>query len=225
MTVSRPLALVYRGGASMPGCAESVASLIARSRWNFDVRYVGPREDRRLTPETLRGAALYAQPGGDRLLPAWWRMRRHRDTVREFVSGGGRYLGFCLGAYLAGATPGFGLLPGDTDRYFTTPGSGVVGPDPTTVDVRWLGRVRPMYFQDGPVFTLTQSYPRGTRVLALYGNGEIAALAAPFGAGYVAVVGPHPEAGHDWFTDSGVTVPDGLDPAAGLDLIDAVMSR
>ncbi|MGW6376649.1 BPL-N domain-containing protein [Rhodococcus sp. NPDC055112] len=221
----RPLALVYRGGgATLPGCAESVAALLARSRWNFDVRYVGPDEDLPLAPSVLQSAAVYAQPGGDELLPAWRRMRRHRNTVREYVAGGGRYLGFCLGGYLAGATPGFDLLPGDTDRYISTERSEVAGPQATVVDVRWRGRPLPMYFQDGPTFELPQLFPPGMYVLAAYANGQVAALTARFGAGRVGVVGPHPEADADWFTDSGLPTPAGVGTVAGLDLIDAVMS-
>ncbi|SEM36688.1 BPL-N domain-containing protein [Rhodococcus maanshanensis] len=221
----RPLALVYRGGgATLPGCAESVAALLSLSRWDFDVRYVGPGEDLPLAPDVLRSAAVYAQPGGDELLPAWRRMRRHRDTVREYVAGGGRYLGFCLGGYLAGATPGFDLLPGDADRYISTDRSEVAGPEATVVDVRWRGRPQPMYFQDGPTFELPQYFPPGMYVLAAYANGQVAALTARFGAGRVGVVGPHPEADADWFADSGLPTPTGVGTVAGLDLIDAVMS-
>ncbi|GAA4474365.1 BPL-N domain-containing protein [Rhodococcus olei] len=219
----RPLALVYRGEATLPGCAEAVAALLARSRWNFDIGYVGPQEALDLDPDVLDAAAIYAQPGGDRLAPAWRRMRRHRHTIRDYVAGGGRYLGFCLGGYLAGATPGFDLLPGDTDRYIATARSEVVGPAATVVRVRWRGRPQPMYFQDGPVFELTRPFPPGLHVLAAYANGQVAALTARFGAGRVAVVGPHPEADADWFTDSGLPAP-AAGTAAGLDLIDAVMT-
>ncbi|WP_212744313.1 BPL-N domain-containing protein [Rhodococcus sp. Q] len=221
----RPLALVYRGpGATLPGCAESVAALLTRSRWNFDVHYVGPREYLHLTPEILGCAAVYAQPGGDELLPAWRRMRRHRDVVRDYVRGGGRYLGFCLGGYLAGSTPGFDLLPGDTDQYIATPRSEVPGTEARVVDVRWRGRPQPMYFQDGPTFELPHHFTPGMYVLAAYANGEVAALTARFGAGRVGVVGPHPEADDAWFADSGLSTPTDVGTAAGLDLIDAVMS-
>lgn len=225
MRRARPLALVYRGGATRAGCAESVAALLRRSRWNFDVHYVGPREELHLGPEVLSSAALYAQPGGDELRPAWRRMRRHRTAVRDYVAGGGRYLGFCLGGYLAGATPGFGLLPADADRYIATDRAEIPGPQASVVDVRWRGRPQPMYFQDGPTFGLPTHHTPGLHVLAAYANGHVAALAAPFGAGRVAVVGPHPEAEADWFADSGLSAPVDAGTAAGLDLIDAVMTR
>ncbi|OLM18466.1 MULTISPECIES: BPL-N domain-containing protein [unclassified Pseudonocardia] len=216
----RPLALVYRGRASVPGCPESVAALLASSRHGFDVRFVGRREDLPLTAETLAGAALYAQPGGGTLDAAWRRMRSARGPVRGFVAGGGRYLGFCLGGYLAGATPGFGLLPGDTDRWIGRPGATVGHDGDAVVRVDWRGRDRALYFQDGPRFLLDAD--AGGTVLARYPDHEVAAAVTPFGAGRVGVVGPHPEAGPDWFDDAGLPRTDARD--LGLQLIDEVMA-
>ncbi|MDH6677125.1 glutamine amidotransferase-like uncharacterized protein [Rhodococcus sp. LBL1] len=222
-TGGRPLALVYRGGATLPGCAESVAGLLRASRWNFDVRYVGPREALPLTDEVLAQATLYAQPGGATLGHAWRRMRKHSKRVRRFVAGGGRYVGFCLGGYLAGATPGFDLLPGDTDQYIVTDHATVDSTRPTLVEVDWRDDRRSLYFQDGATFQVRPQTP-DLDVIATYPNGEIAALAVPFGDGRVAVVGPHPEADGDWFTDSGIRPPADDSQIAGLELIDAVMS-
>ncbi|RZQ62331.1 BPL-N domain-containing protein [Amycolatopsis suaedae] len=192
--MNRPLALVYRGPATTPGCPEAVAGVLAD---HFAVRFTGPREKTELGAAALAGAALYAQPGGGTLSHAYRKLRRHRDDIRDFVRGGGRYLGFCLGGYLAGATPGFGLLPGDTDRYIDSAGASVGHDGDAVVTVRWRGRRRRLYFQDGPVFLLDR--PDAAEVLATYPNGTIAALVAPFGAGRVGVVGPHPEATADWY--------------------------
>lgn len=219
---TRPLALVYRGRATLPGCAESVAELLRCSRWNFDVRYVGPREALPLTADVLAGAALYAQPGGGTLRSAWRRMRKYDSLIRDFVADGGRYLGFCLGGYLAGATPGFGLLPGDTDQYIATDAATVHSTRATVVAVDWRHRRRHMYFQDGAVFNVDRR-AAGLDVIATYPNGEIAALASDYGRGRVAAVGPHPEAERDWFADSGLRLPADDARSAGLELVDAVM--
>jgi glutamine amidotransferase-like uncharacterized protein len=221
--MSRPLALVYRGKAARPtACSDAVAELLAAAPQRFDVRFVGPKEDLALTADVLARAALYAQPGGGELAPAYRRMKRHRDTIRDYVAAGGRYLGFCLGGYLAGATPGFALLPGDTDQYITSARATVRTDTDTLVEVRWRGNRRVVFFQDGPVFRLDRG-ARDVTVLARYPNGEIAALVAPFGAGRVGVVGPHPEAGPDWCADAGLLDPDGADTDLGLDLVTEVM--
>ncbi len=220
--MSVPLALVYRGPAARPTeCSDAVAHLLRSSPRGFDVHFVGPQGELPLKPKVLAEAAIYAQPGGGELSPAYRKMRQHRSTIRTYVADGGRYLGFCLGGYLAGATPGFGLLPGDTDQYVSTSDADIWGTGDMIVEVHWRGQRRRMFFQDGPVFLLDST--AGVTVLARYRNKGIAAMVAPFGNGRVAVVGPHPEATPDWFADSGLSQESTLD--LGNDLIEAVMDR
>lgn len=216
-----PVALVYRGPASLPGCPEAVAALLKSSRWAFDVRFVGPDEDVPLSSRALAEAAVYAQPGGGTLKRGYRHLRHHRDSIRQFVHSGGRYLGFCLGGYLAGATPGFALLPGDTDQYIASSSATVDSKNSTVVQVIWRGRQRTLFFQDGPYFWLRSNATAD--VLASYPNGTIAALVAGFGSGRVGVVGPHPEATDDWYFDAGLVIADRLGTDLGADLIDAVM--
>jgi hypothetical protein len=217
-----PVALIYRGPASLPGCPEAVAAMLAASRWGFDIRYVGPGERLRLSGETLALAVLYAQPGGATLKRAYRHLRDHRPEIRHFVDSGGRYLGFCLGGYLAGATPGFQLLPGDTDQYITSRDSTVDSDRDTLVQVMWRGERRTLFFQDGPRFCLRPG--ADATIVATYPNQTIAALVTRFGAGRVGVVGPHPEATDDWFTDAGLAIPSPAGRHPGLDLLDAVMT-
>jgi hypothetical protein len=217
------LALVYRGPASTPGCPEAVAAALARSRWNLTVRFVGPAEERPLAPEVLAGAAVYAQPGGGGLRRAYRKVKGQVPAIREYVATGGRYLGFCLGGYLAGETPGFGLLPGDADRFISSPGARPASADDTVVTVTWGGLRRRMFFQDGPWFDLDPA--RGPAdVLATYDNGLPAAVVARFGRGAVGVVGPHPEAPPDWYAGYGLPVPDDVRADLTQDLVDRVMS-
>nr|WP_271212797.1 BPL-N domain-containing protein [Rhodococcus wratislaviensis]GLK39508.1 hypothetical protein GCM10017611_63790 [Rhodococcus wratislaviensis] len=217
-----PRALVYRGPASVAGCPEAVAALLASSKWHFDVHFVGPDETLHLTDPVLSGAALYAQPGGGTLQDAYRHLKKHKPQIQNYVRSGGRYLGICLGGYLAGATPGFALIPGDADQYASSPGASITTTSDTIAAVRWRGRRTYAYFQDGPYFWLHDD-ARAT-VLATYPDGRVAALTAPYGQGRVAVVGPHPEADRSWYDDSHLTNPDGIHFAMGHDLIDTVMT-
>ncbi|MGP3989343.1 BPL-N domain-containing protein [Streptomyces sp. 3N207] len=219
----RPRALVYRGPAACEGCPEAVAALLRTARSRPRVQYCGPGEDVPLTATALAEADVYAQPGGgDDLQAAWQDLRTFAGPLRHWVRGGGRYLGFCMGGYLAGRSPGFGLLPGDTDAYIASQGASVHTSADTVVPVRWRGRRRHMYFQDGPYFRLADD--AAASVIATYDNGLPAALLAPFGEGQVAVVGPHPEADATWYADQELTNPDGIRFDLGHDLVDSAMA-
>lgn len=219
----RPLALVYRGPASCSGCSEAVAVLLQNSPTRFRTAYCGPKEELDISPTTLAQAVVYAQPGGGDVDPAWRRLRRYATVIRDWVHGGGRYLGFCLGGYLAGATPGFALLPGDTDRYISSPNASVHSTEDAVVRVRWRGQARAMYFQDGPIFKLRPDAP--ATVLATYDTGAPAAVIASYGKGRVGVVGPHPEADTSWYTSTGLTNPDGIHLDLGYDLVENTINQ
>lgn len=184
--------------------------------------FVGPRE-RMDVPEALRsGPRLFVQPGGDELDDAWAFVGPVADSVRGFVDGGGAYLGLCLGGYLAGASPGYGLVPGDTDQYSARPGALLHGSASAVLPVNWRGTRRMLYAQDPPVFEVAEG-TRGMEILARYADGSVAALVVPFGRGRVGVVGPHPEATDDWFVDEGLrpVEPSGLD--LGVDLLHTLL--
>jgi glutamine amidotransferase-like uncharacterized protein len=214
-------ALVYRGPAACAECPEALAALLRSSAWGFDVRYVGPD----VSPTALATAALYAQPGGGNSVKRAYRhMRGSAGPIRDYVRSGGRYLGICMGGYLAGHWRGLRLLPEDTDQFITSPGAGVTTAEDTLVDVDWGGCRHRMFFQDGPVFRLPAAVSAQATVLARYAaNGEIAAMVAPFGRGRVGVCGPHPEAPDDWYEAHDLPVGRSSAPL-GHDLIDVLMS-
>lgn len=220
----RPVALVYRGPASLPGCPEAVAALLESAPTPMRAVYCGPDESVDVTPEALSGAAVYAQPGGGTLESAWRHTRSYAPTLRQWVSGGGNYLGFCLGAYLAGDDPGYGLFPGRVRQYITTDDATIDDADDTLVAVTWRDRQRHMYFQDGPVFA-PRGDATGVTVLARYPNDTVAAVVAAHGSGRVGLVGPHPEADESWYRRPGFTNPDGIRFDLGHDLIATTLAR
>jgi hypothetical protein len=217
------LALVYRGPATDADCADAVAGMLRGAGCGLDVRFTGPGEPMPLSRESLSRAKLYAQPGGGGLLDGYQQMKAYRRLIRTYVDGGGRYLGVCLGAYLAGSDPGFDLLPVSVDQYITSPGASVRAEDDTVVRVTWRGRSRFLFFQDGPVFRQADS-PDGVDVFATYSNGLAAALLARRGAGRVGVVGPHVEATQEWYDAYDLSIPDGVHPELGFDFVQRLIS-
>lgn len=212
------MALVYRGPESVPGCPEAAAELVRSAPGPLRAVFCGPDEEVPLTAASLAGCALYVQPGGGGLEQAWGAMRRHADDIRAYVHGGGGYLGICLGGYLAGRDPGFGLLSGQIDQYVVQPRAAVRGSRDTVTAVNWRDERRHLYFQDGPCFT-----PRARdHVLATYEDADgdtCAALVARYGSGRVGVVGPHPEADRQWYDDEGLPAPDRTGADLGHDLL------
>ena len=202
-----PIAVIYRGPAACEGCPEAVATLL---RPTYQILYAGPKEKVDVNANTLVTAKLYVQPGGGDLDQAWPHVRRYSSPIRDYVRNGGRYLGICLGGYLAGTLPGFDLLPGtgQTDQYITSKGALVTSEVDTVVPLLWRGQLRHVYFQDGTLFQLDQK-AAPTQVLAKYTNGEIAAAVQNAGKGRVGMVGPHPEADETWYSMYKLKNPDG----------------
>jgi hypothetical protein len=103
---------------------------------------------------------------------------------------------------------------------------------------RWL------YFQDGAAFRLSPK--SSAKVLGRYSsNGDVAAILSPFGEGWVANIGPHPEADETWCESNSVdplrttrskgltrlsdkeaeiTNPEGVRNDIGRDLVQALLS-
>ncbi|KAL6885753.1 hypothetical protein GGI43DRAFT_418904 [Trichoderma evansii] len=228
---SVPQAAVYRGPAACPDCAEAVAQLLSTSPLGFNVTFVGPTEAVGINSQVLALMDVYAQPGGGDVEDAWKDMQQYAKPIQDFVSSGGRYMGFCVGAYLADNSPGFGLVPqGDgVGEEIAQPGAQINTTDDTIINVDWTfstgdaaGKTqqkRWLYFQDGAVMNIAQSPT--SKILARYSsNDNIAASLTPYGKGWVGLVGPHPEATQDWYDDNGFTNPEGLKFDIGYDFIE-----
>lgn len=220
-----PVALVYRGPASCEGCPEAAAQLLRASDDGFDVVFVGPDESLEVTPRALAEADVYVQPGGDGTVEDAYAALGPRapGAIREFVRGGGRYLGLCMGAYLAGSDPGMDLLaPGDAGGYIDQPGARVSTAEDAVVPVLWGGERRMQFAQD-PAFILP-SGEDGEIILSTFDNGLVNALVRPYGEGMVAVVGTHPEADRSWYSeDLWAQDTDGVDRDAAMQLVEAMM--
>jgi len=120
--------------------------------------------------------------------------------LKEFIAGGGIYLGICGGAYIASCgweedgkfVSALELVPFETDAYSSDP-------EPMVIDVMWKKKKRAIFYQFGPKFLPPAS--SNFEVTARYDDGAIAAFHMKSGKGALYLVGPHPEADESWIED------------------------
>jgi len=185
-------ALVYKGqGTCNDGCAKAAAQVARRA--GFKVKYIGLSN---MTSEALAAADLWVQPGGDAIELAMTYGPAKLALLRDYIARGGKYLGFCAGAFLTDSTvddaetvPGLGLFPGTTFDYFPSSEAMILPLD-------WHGAPRDIYYQEGPAFRLESAFVG--EVVARYASGAPATIQFPYGRGKVSIAGPHPEAPEDW---------------------------
>jgi glutamine amidotransferase-like uncharacterized protein len=220
-----PLALVYRGPAGCDDCSSAIAEALKNSTFHFDVRFIGPNETLKLVPSSFSGASLYVQPGGGQDIAGARKSlgKAGIQAVRDFVAQGGRYLGICMGAYLA-TDLGFDIVEGETDSEVSRPGFSVSDIDDHVVQVQWNGSSVWTYFQDGP--HLPKNHANSDfRELAHYQNGDVAAARYAYGKGSATLIGPHPEAPQKWYDNYGLHNPDGVNSKLIRGLLDAAMAE
>ncbi len=222
-----PVAVVYSDDSTGPADGDDTGALVrllrANPTWHFEVTTAGPNGVMTV-PEALAApeVQLYAQPGGDGDDDsAYARQKGDKAAIRRFVKKGGRYLGICMGGFLA--EPGhFNVFRGRVDEYYSSADASVTTADPALVSVTWRGTPRRLYFQDGG-YIVPKRKAVGVTVLARYTNHSIAALVSSCGRGKVGLSGPHPEAPPEWYRDAGLPYP-GSTQDLGDDLVDTLMS-
>ncbi|KAG8672313.1 hypothetical protein FPOAC1_005577 [Fusarium poae] len=228
----QPKAVVYRGPASSPGCPEAIGHLLESSPYHFKVIYAGPKEKVDVTDETLQGATIYAHGGGPNWEKSYQQTKKYQKTIQNFVGSGGHYIGFCLGAYLAGPDDGYDLLPKgvETDQEIERRRAQVKDEDDTVIQVDWTfgsgktEKKRWMYFQDGVVIKGLNDKTPGHVIGRYSSNGDVAASVTPYGKGWVGLIGPHPEADKTWYEDAEIENPEGVRYDIGYDFIQETLN-
>lgn len=187
--------LIYNGSVSAEDGPEAVAAMAMRL--GLKTRFISDMAE---LPRLLKDTAVFIIGGTvDDITPLIDSFTpKVTEALRAYLRNGGRYLGICGGGFMASAgwqeAKGFvktlGIIPAkssDFDNNFA----------PRILSVKWLGEIRPMYFQYGPAFDLIPT-SEAVRVIAYYKDGRIAALISSYSQGKVAVSGPHPEARESW---------------------------
>lgn len=220
----RPVAAVYRGEVSCDGCAESVAHLLRKSPMRYKVHYLGPKEDHDINQATLSHLDIFAWPGGgDDEDTDYLKVQKYTKDIQDYVHNGGRYAGFCLGAFFARGEMKnqtfFGLLPQGSyasgERFQS--GAQVKTANDTIILTDWTfgsgekkGQTvkdRWQYFQDGAQFYLDKNV-QNAKILGRYVyTKDPSAVIVPYGKGSVGLIGFHPEADQSWYDDYNIVNP------------------
>ena len=192
-TSDQPIVLVYYDGET-DCCSHFLAEMFLNdTQRHFKVVMVGPSESTSLQAGlAMPGVKILAEPGGigEQVVA----QQADIPAIIQFVKNGGRYLGICMGAYMAsqGEYGVLGLFPAPAKVYFKEPGAQIAVED-GEISVNWRGKTRSVFYGGGPAYTIP-SGTAGVTVLATYSNGEVATAVASYGKGKVAVTAPHVEA-------------------------------
>lgn len=200
-------------------CADDLGKMITNTPgYNISYTIVGP-DGTNFTSDLLQTADIFAYPGGPSLEKAWQGLEPFSEPLREWIRNGGRYIGSCLGAYLAGSgasfapDAGLSILPYNVQsgQEITQPNAQVQNSKGTYIDVNWTFGSginasktidnRTLYFQDGVVILISDDQIRtsNSTLLGRYSkNNDVAAIVSPFGKGFVGVTGVHLEADESW---------------------------
>ena len=173
-----------------PKCSVQSANGIMRAlagNYNFKIFTRHELED-----DFFDDVDLVAVPGGVGDSDSYdYLMRINGQRIRNFVAGGGHYLGICMGAYWAD-TDYLGLLNNvRATQYIRSPGTDTRRPHAKEMPVVW-GDVRTsMYFYDGCTFAGPGPYS----IEARYPNGGPMAIFQD----RIGLIGCHPEADQHWY--------------------------
>jgi glutamine amidotransferase-like uncharacterized protein len=151
-------------------------------------------EEEHVSPEFLKDVDIVAFPGGVGNSDTYYGFfqRKKANMIAEFVEGGGRYLGICMGAYWAGPEY-FDLLQNiKTEQYIKRPDSDVKRSFQGTAPVVWNGVSEQMYFYDGTAFI---GDCNNFKTVATYINGDPMAIIQ----NRVGLIGCHPESEYSWY--------------------------
>jgi biotin--protein ligase len=188
--------LVYNGPGVDGEYLNYTVSCLARLLSGYPIKIIGPSEVRE--GNWLATTALFVMPGGADIPYGKQLNGVGNQHIKKFVTEGGRYLGFCAGAYYAGEEVVFDLggqfeVVGKRELGFF-PGQ-VVGPYylyATMMDITSGPNSLVVRYHCGGKFIATKS--ANVAVIATYDiDSQPAIVKVTCGKGIAALLGVHPE--------------------------------
>jgi len=128
------------------------------------------------------------------------------ECIREFVAGGGGYIGICAGAYIAssrvevlGHPRGLGIIEIENVRGAGLEVRTIFVTQPDHPIVEGCGRELQIWYQNGPLIEAGE----GVETVAVYEDGSAAIVCSTYGRGRVVIFSPHPEGSLEGGVDAG----------------------
>ena len=224
-TTSKGVALVFNGtGVCTDGCGQ--AGLDASALAGLTPKYVTGNElSAKSTAAEIdaffANVKVWVMPGGYARNEYNAMSEVMRSALKNFIQGGGGYVGWCAGAFAAtsiiGTTgaDGFGLMAGSSAVYKSTGKKNSYGA--SIEKTTWFNGTRNLYLEGGPYF---YNLPSSVEVVGRYDdNVSVSAVRSSYGNGRVYLTGPHPEAPSWWFSGTGITDADGSDLSYAAEMI------
>ena len=139
------------------------------------------------------GVDIVAVPGGFGDASSFNRLfKANQNSVKKFVTNGGKYLGICMGAYWAGSYYLNILDNVEVVQYITQPNTDTRRPHAKDINIVWQGHPNRMFFYDGCAligntgkFTTIATYTNGNPMAIIQNN--------------IGLIGCHPEAESFWY--------------------------
>jgi hypothetical protein len=136
---------------------------------------------------------IVAVPGGFGDAKSFGRLfSANQNSVKKFVTNGGKYLGICMGAYWAGSYYLDLLDSVDAVQYITQPNTDTRRPHAKDINIVWQGHPNRVFFYDG--CALVGDTSKFTTI-ATYSNGDAMAVIQ----NNIGLIGCHPEAEQFWY--------------------------
>jgi hypothetical protein len=140
------------------------------------------------------GVDMIAVPGGIGDSDTFKQLfKNNGKRVKDFIHGGGRYLGICMGAYWAGSHYFNILKDVDAVQYITRPNTDTKRPHAKAMPITWKGEDHKMFFFDGCALAGDETK---FETIARYANGDPMAIIQ----NNIGIIGCHPESTPIWYT-------------------------
>jgi glutamine amidotransferase-like uncharacterized protein len=183
------IAIYIQNPISEAECATALFDVCSKK---YETKFLNHRS---LTKKNLETIDCIAFPGGlgdadnfDFLL------RDKKKLIKKYISEGGKYLGICMGAYLAGRHYFDILEDADCFQYTRRKNSEIKQEKETIINVRWKNKYYDMFFYDGCAIIGDE---RKFKVYSRYQNSDPMAVVQK----NVGLIGCHPESPKNWYED------------------------